>query len=62
MSMIAQLPEELKQQVIRYLQRDNFPAAKALVDNYKHRRVAANDSENQIRVHYMVDDLVEEQA
>ena len=32
---VAQLPDNLKQQVLRYLQTDNFRAAKDVVEAYK---------------------------
>lgn len=43
MSMFAELPESIKQQVIRYLQANNFPAAKQLYDDWKSSQSSQND-------------------
>lgn len=47
--MFARLPESLKQQVLYYLSRDNFPEAKAIYDTWKNTQNSYPTHRSKIR-------------
>ncbi len=45
--MFVNLPESIKSEVLRYLQANNFPQAKAIYDAWVERNEAASDADVQ---------------
>lgn len=43
--MFESLPETLKQKVLKYLETDNFPAAKAVYDSWHQEKNSQKDSD-----------------